>query len=276
MAEGSNWSDLTRRVASGILMAILALGLAWWGGWPFAIFWTAAAVLVLGEWMGIVTGGETPVPVLVVGGAAIVASVCVALLASPALAALLLAGAGLTVAGMRRGRPEALVAGAGVPYAGAMAIPVILLRGDHGLGLAAVLFVFAAVWGSDIMAYFTGRTFGGPKLWPSVSPKKTWSGFIGGTLCGAAAAAIVGVVAGAERPGVLFAVGLGLAILSQGGDLLELALKRRFGAKDAGKLIPGHGGLMDRLDGFVAAGLGALLLGLARNAADPAAGLLRW
>jgi phosphatidate cytidylyltransferase len=276
-AATSNWSDLARRAASGLLLAAIALALAWWGGYPFALFWAAAALLVLGEWEGIVSRGAPSSAVgPPLGAVAVVGAVAAAVWGSHVASVLLLVAGGAAVAALHRGRPFAVLSGLGVPYAGAMAIPIIVLRDGSSTGLVAVLFVFAAVWGSDIMAYFFGRTFGGPKLWPSVSPKKTWSGFLGGTLCGAAAAAACAFAAGFGQAGLLFLVGIVLAVLSQGGDLLESALKRRFGAKDAGTLIPGHGGLMDRLDGFVAASLGALLIGLARNGADPAAGLLSW
>jgi phosphatidate cytidylyltransferase len=276
-AAVSNWSDLARRAASGVLLAAVALALAWWGGYPFALFWTAAAVLVLGEWEGIVSrGAASSVVGPPLGALAVAGAIAAALWGSYLASVVLLVAGAAAVAALHRGRPAAVLGALGVPYAGAMAIPIIVLRDGSSSGLVAVLFVFAAVWGSDIMAYFFGRTFGGPKLWPSVSPKKTWSGFLGGTLCGAAAAAACALVAGFGEAWILILVGIVLAVLSQGGDLLESALKRRFGAKDAGTLIPGHGGLMDRLDGFVAASLAALLIGLARNAANPAAGLLSW
>src|SRR6185436_13865133 len=106
----------------------------------------------------------------------------------------------------RHGREPALSA-AGTLYAGAAALPAILLRHDPS-GAAAVLFVFAVVWGTDIMAYFTGRTLGGPKLWPRVSPKKTWSGFVGGVLCGALAGVAVAAAVGGYRFGPLLALGI--------------------------------------------------------------------
>jgi phosphatidate cytidylyltransferase len=138
--------------------------------------------------------------------------------------------------------------------------------------------LFAVVWVTDIAAYFAGRMIGGPKLWPRVSPKKTWSGAVVGTIAAVAAGlAVVAVVAGAQPWPALAAVCLVLSIASQAGDLAESALKRRFGAKDAGKLILGHGGLMDRLDGFIAAAVVAALIGVARgDVSAPAAGLLIW
>lgn len=158
----------------------------------------------------------------------------------------------------------------------ALAAPVVL-RMDSEMGLAAIVWLFAVVWISDVMAYVCGRLIGGPKLWPAVSPKKTWAGFIGGTAFSAAAATGVAMAFGAPALWPVAAVSLGAAIVSQGGDLFESSLKRRFGVKDSGTLIPGHGGFMDRLDGFVLAGLFALVLGLWRGGLDAAGrGVLMW
>jgi len=161
---------------------------------------------------------------------------------------------------------------AGLLYAGALLIAPVILRSDIALGLAAILFIFAVVWFSDIAAYFAGRAIGGPKLMPRVSPNKTWSGAIGGTICAIAIAALLPriLAAGAPaqfavaiklvHPAVLALLGLMLSIFAQLGDLLESWIKRRFGAKDASHLIPGHGGVMDRLDGFWAAAVAAWAL----------------
>jgi phosphatidate cytidylyltransferase len=158
----------------------------------------------------------------------------------------------------------------------ALAAPVVL-RMDNEMGLAAILWLFAIVWGSDVMAYACGRLIGGPKLWPAVSPKKTWAGFIGGTAFAVAAATAIAAAFHAPSLGPVALVGLIAAIVSQGGDLFESSLKRRFGVKDSGTLIPGHGGLMDRLDGFVLAGLFAMALGLWRGGLDAAGrGVLMW
>jgi phosphatidate cytidylyltransferase len=153
----------------------------------------------------------------------------------------------------------------------------LILRRDPALGFAAMLFVFAIVWVTDIAAYFAGRAIGGPKLWPAVSPKKTWSGAIGGTLGGIAAGLLVAKMAGLVVAPMLVLVALGLSIVAQAGDLLESAIKRHFGAKDASQLIPGHGGLMDRLDGFLTAAAAAVMVGLLRGGLEgPARGLLVW
>ena len=113
-----------------------------------------------------------------------------------------------------------------------------------------MLFLFAIVWATDIAAYFAGRTIGGPKLMPAVSPKKTWSGAIGGALGAVVAGLIVVESAGLGVTPALVILAFMLSAVAQAGDLIESAIKRHFGAKDSSALIPGHGGLMDRLDGF--------------------------
>jgi phosphatidate cytidylyltransferase len=158
---------------------------------------------------------------------------------------------------------------AGLAYAAVIAIVPPLVREDPRLGIAAILWMFAVVWFTDIAAYFTGRALGGPKLCPAVSPKKTWSGFLGGLAAAIIAGAAVAMIASrfgwqppVSLPVVVLVSGVA-SVLSQIGDFGESALKRRFGAKDSGRLIPGHGGVMDRLDGFwaVAALMGVALAG---------------
>jgi phosphatidate cytidylyltransferase len=165
---------------------------------------------------------------------------------------------------------------AGIVYAAVVAIAPILLRSDSQFGLLAVIFLFAVVWTTDIAAYFVGRFVGGPKLWPAISPKKTWSGAIGGTLGAIVAGVAVANFGGVSSwsAAVLAAV---LSIASQAGDLFESHLKRRFGVKDSSHIIPGHGGAMDRLDGFIAAAGVAALVGLVRGGlAHPGRGMLIW
>jgi phosphatidate cytidylyltransferase len=166
---------------------------------------------------------------------------------------------------------------AGVAYAAVLLFAPLILRRDPALGFVALVFLFAVVWATDIAAYFAGRAIGGPKLWPAVSPKKTWAGAVGGTLGGiVAGAAAVGLL-GVPVPPMLLLVACLLSVAAQGGDLLESAVKRHFGAKDAGSIIPGHGGLMDRLDGFLTAAAAAAMVGLIRAGIEaPARGLLVW
>jgi phosphatidate cytidylyltransferase len=220
-------NNLTLRVASALVMAPLALLAAYLGGWVFALFWAAAALAVLWEWMALVKGSLWIV--------------------------------------------------IGIGYAGIMLAAPVILRGDVAFGLLAILLLFAIVWTTDILGYFAGRAFGGPKLWPAISPKKTWSGAIAGTLGATIVAVVVARLFGAFNGGAIAAVALMLSVVAQLGDLLESWIKRKFGAKDASHLIPGHGGVMDRLDGFWAAAFVGCLLGLLRGGFEGAArGLLIW
>jgi phosphatidate cytidylyltransferase len=150
------------------------------------------------------------------------------------------------------------------------------VRLDQVWGFTALMLVLLIVWVTDIGGYFAGRGLGGPKLWPRVSPKKTWAGAIGGfvaSLCVAAGFAAFGL----GKTGPLVLLGAVLSVASQLGDLFESAVKRRFGVKDSSHIIPGHGGLLDRLDGFVAAVVLAAIFGFLRGGADGVGrGLVVW
>jgi phosphatidate cytidylyltransferase len=165
---------------------------------------------------------------------------------------------------------------AGIGYALAASIASSAVRLDPLWGFAALMLVLLVVWATDIGGYFAGRLVGGPKLWPRVSPKKTWAGAIGGL------AASLGVAIGFAaldfgKTVPLLALAAVLSVTSQLGDLFESAVKRRFGVKDSSHIIPGHGGLMDRLDGFVAAVVLAALFGFLRGGADGIGrGLMVW
>jgi phosphatidate cytidylyltransferase len=231
-------SNLILRVISSAVLAPIAILVAWIGGVPFVVFWTVAASIVLWEWSALVKNASE---------------------ADKSLGWF----AGWMVAGL--------------VYAGVLLLCPIVLRGDPRLGFVAMLFIFAIVWVTDIAAYFIGRAVGGPKLWPAVSPNKTWSGAVGGTLGGVAAGLLVVKLAGLVVAPMLVMVALALSAAAQLGDLLESAIKRHFGAKDAGQLIPGHGGLMDRLDGFLTAAAAAVVVGMLRGGLEgPARGLLVW
>jgi phosphatidate cytidylyltransferase len=221
---------LLTRVLSALVLAPIAIGAMYYGGWPFALFWGIAAVIALWEWTRIVGGPRRYAWAL-----------------------------------------------AGVLYAALLFIAPVTLRADTGYGIAAILFLFAIVWTTDIAGYFAGRAIGGPKLAPAISPKKTWSGAIAG-LVGSVIVVVLGARYVSEARLIpLIGVTVLLSILSQAGDLGESALKRRFDVKDSSQIIPGHGGVMDRLDGFWAAAVGAAVIGLARGGlAEPAKGLLIW
>ena len=254
------WGDLRKRALSAVLLAPTALACIWLG----ADAWTGLLALAAGglayEWVVLCNERPWRVPGLIVPAAVLLAGL-VAVLDRERWALVGLAvGAGMAwLLGGRR------ALGAGVLYVGLASVALIWLRGDGAAGRANVLFLVVVVWASDIGAYAAGRLLGGPKLAPAISPGKTWAGAAGGLL----AAMLVGEAAsqalGSAAHGRAALVAGLLGVAAQGGDLLESAIKRRFGVKDSGHLIPGHGGLLDRLDGLltaapVAAGL-ALVLG---------------
>jgi phosphatidate cytidylyltransferase len=264
-------SDLRIRVASGIVLAAVAILAAWLGGWPAALVMTVVAAIVFGEWAAMTA---QPTPQVRTGlGTVAAASVLLAGLGEPALGIVVaLIGALFALAILR----SAWLA-AGIVYAAALGIGLTSLLGDAAFGLQSVAFVLAVVWASDTGAYLVGRTVGGPKLWPAVSPGKTWSGFVGGLAAGVLAGVAVILIARLPVSLGTALAALALALVSVAGDLFESAVKRRFGVKDSGTLIPGHGGMMDRVDGLTFAAAAAALLGLAH--AGPQAlgrGLLLW
>lgn len=268
-------SNLALRVISAAVLAPLAFLAAYFGGWPFALFWCAAALAVLWEWIALVAGPSYRLMFFSSGGA-IAAAGFVAWLDRP-IVALLMIGLGALAAAIFAPRERRLWVTAGVAYAGAMLLAPMFLRADSTYGFAVVVLLFAIVWTTDVVGYFAGRTFGGPKLLPAVSPKKTWSGAIAGTVAAVVVALLVTGMFGSFNKVALVGIAFLLSVLAQIGDLFESWVKRQFGAKDSGHLIPGHGGVMDRLDGFWAAAVAACLIGLLRDGFDaPARGLLVW
>ena len=268
-------SELGTRVLSALVLIPLALAAAYLGGWPWSAFWLIASIGVLWEWLTL--SAPARVGRLTAMGAAGFAIAAACLVTGWfGTAAIVLTLALLTMLALAPAENRVWVAG-GFVYAAILLIAPVLLRGDPTYGGLAVIFLFAIVWMSDIAGYFAGRAIGGPKLWARVSPKKTVSGAIGGTL-GAIGVAVAVAQAGGLRSLLAVAIlACVLSVASQAGDLLESVIKRRFGAKDASQLIPGHGGLMDRLDGFITASFIAAVIGVVRGGLDaPARGLLIW
>ena len=255
-------SDLAIRTASGIAMIAVALTALWFGGVAFWLLAVVAAVVMMGEW-----GGLHGAPARQKRLAQYALCVPLALMAPASLLIEvhdfftlgLLAGAAFFVV-IVTSRPQLAL---GVLYCGLPVFALIVLRRQEPDGLLLTLWAMALVWATDIGAYFAGRSIGGAKLAPSVSPNKTWAGLVGGVIAaglfGAALATWHGL------PWLLAAASPVLAVLAQLGDLYESALKRRAGIKDSGDVLPGHGGVMDRLDGLVpVAPVAALLVLLAR------------
>lgn len=268
-------SNLMLRIVSSLVLAPLAIAAAYFGGLVFFAFWAVAALAVLWEWQTLVCAGERN-PVLATGAVALAGSGLLIVLDRPGIAIALIAlgcfGAAALASNVRR-----MWCAAGLVYAAALLIAPVLLRRDANFGLAAILFLFVIVWLTDITAYFVGRAAGGPKLMPRVSPNKTWSGAIAGTVASMIGGVIVASQFDIGGLAAVAVVAFVLSVVSQVGDLAESAVKRQFNAKDASQLIPGHGGLMDRLDGFITASVVAALIGLLRGGFEaPGRGLLVW
>lgn len=246
------------RIASALVLIPVALVAAILGSPYFDVLVILAGALMAWEWARLV-GEGCLLPPGALGIAAVVAAVAaVQFLPVQQALTVLAAGALLTgaVSGIGRGRGGWYLLG--VLYAGLPCVAILWLR-SQPLGLETVLWLFALVWATDTGAYFAGRTIGGPKLMPAVSPKKTWSGLVGGAAAAAVAGALAGMLIDGASPARLAFASAVLAVVAQAGDLAESALKRHFGAKDSSQLIPGHGGVLDRVDGLVTVVLVAAL-----------------
>jgi phosphatidate cytidylyltransferase len=265
--------NLSTRIIAAAVLIPLAIAIAYAGGWLWAALVTLAAIGLYVEWL-MVVGATAEKRVVASGVAALaVAGFSLAIGRIDAALAVLAIGLAAVVLMMPERRNWAA---AGFLYAGVAEIASVLLRLDAVKGFVALVFVLLIVWVTDSGGYFAGRGIGGPKLWPRVSPKKTWAGAIGGFV-GSLAVACVFAVLDLGKAGPLLAIGGVLSIVSQLGDLFESAVKRRFGVKDSSQIIPGHGGLLDRLDGFVAAVAIAALFGFLRGGADGVGrGLMVW
>lgn len=265
--------NLLMRVLAAAVLAPIAVAIAWAGGWPWALLVMLATIGLYLEWLmvvGLVREWRATAP-----GVAALAIAGICLMAGRLEAAVAVLGGGLAVVALLSPERRGWSSG-GFLYAAAAEVASVLVRQNPASGFAALFFVLLVVWAADIGGYFAGRGIGGPKLWPKVSPKKTWAGAIGG-FAGSLVVAALFAASGAGKSGPLLALGAGLSVISQLGDLFESAVKRRFGVKDSSHIIPGHGGLMDRLDGFVAAIVVAAILGFLRAGADGVGrGIMVW
>ncbi len=271
-----NWGDLGVRAVSALVLVPAVLLDVWAGGVWFTVFAALLGVLMAHEWVGLAHRGNSAQFALHA-----TAALCGAMLPGtagiiPALATI----AVLTVLSLllvrQWGADPTLWTGLGVPYVGLPALALVVLRDDANWGLLAILWILFIVWAADTFAYFAGRIIGGPKLAPAISPKKTWAG-LGGAMAGAALlSAVIAWFAVPGSIGPLMVLAAVLAVVEQGGDLFESSLKRHFGAKDSGDLIPGHGGAIDRVDGLVAVAVAAALIGFLRGGPLVAQGLLHW
>jgi phosphatidate cytidylyltransferase len=243
-------AELRLRIISGIVLAVVVLAATWFGGLPFRMLAAFIGLLIYYEWSTITGLARMAADRF----SNLFGWACVGLVAlevafrSIETAIVLLAGFTVAALALNLVRRKSLWLPAGIFYAGLSAVSLAALRGN---GLATMLFIFAIVWATDIFAYFVGRAIGGPKLAPPISPGKTWSGAIGGAVAGVIGGLLVAYFAGVPLYFTLGVVALVLSVGSQIGDLFESWIKRRFGVKDSSHLIPGHGGVMDRVDGLV-------------------------
>ncbi len=269
--------SLQTRVLSALVLVPVAVAAAWLGGLAFAALCVLAGVLIGWEWAPLFYRDNEKKRqyltlwigsgVIAAGGAALAAPVFLL----PVLGTCYFAALIMIYVKEARTLPAL-----GVVYAAFPVAALIIFRNDADLGLWGVIWLFAVVWSTDIAAYFTGKTLGGPRLSPRWSPNKTWSGLMGGVAAAALAGGIIAFAIGNTSVVRLAALSGVMAIIAQMGDIFESSLKRRAGVKDSSSIIPGHGGVMDRLDGLITVSTLALLIGLARGGENAAKGILIW
>ena len=267
------WADLGLRSASAIVLMPVVLYAVWQGGIWFQMLIAVLAVLIAQEWAAIVHEGSSRMFGLLSLAGLSGVFVTQAQGLDAACAVILVLWLLSVLAWLKNaGSIWSLL---GVFYVGLPMIAFYLLRDNGAWGVWAVLWCFLIVWAADIMAYFAGRMIGGPKLAPLLSPKKTWAG-LGGAVVGAAVLSIVYAWVLGFNAVHLAILAAFLALVEQAGDICESAMKRRYNVKDSGNFIPGHGGVLDRVDGLLAVVLAATIIGFAHRAGQPAEGLLRW
>ncbi|WP_293347636.1 phosphatidate cytidylyltransferase [Phenylobacterium sp.] len=246
-----DWSNLGLRVASAVVLVPAALAAAWFGGWPYLVLIAIGVALLAIEWGGM-SAPVSPTRVAAAVAAAVLIAVFVGYRGDFiwAWGAILLTAAGAAV--VARGVAERPADAAfGVLYIAPAALCLVWLRSTNQ-GAWWTMMLFAATWAADIGAFAVGSTLKGPKLWPRFSPNKTWSGFIGGLAAAMGAGSLMAWISAFElNIWAAALIGLTVGLATMAGDLWESAIKRRFGVKDSGDLIPGHGGLLDRVDGLM-------------------------
>ncbi|MBL4645642.1 MAG: phosphatidate cytidylyltransferase [Rhizobiales bacterium] len=248
-------SNLVVRLISALILAPIVIGIAWLGGWPLFFMTVFLTLCIMHEWFQISHCADNPI-IKFAAFAVLMLGLYMVQIGYVALALLLVLAFALSMLLWRIRSANKYWLSAGCLYAAGFGYSLVFLRNQPEMGLFLLIFVVAIVWSTDVFAYFTGRLLKGPKLAPKISPGKTWSGAIGGLVAGILASYLVVLgwygqeVAGQGTFGVLF-WGAALSGFSQLGDLFESWVKRKFGVKDSGKIIPGHGGVMDRVDGLL-------------------------
>lgn len=255
-------ASLKSRIVSALVLAPVVLGALYAGGIPYILLIGLATVIMAWEWQCLCSSGHFGASGVLF---AIVAAAAVALTSMgyllEAFVPVLIGAVILGFWAAHTSNESGPWLGCGVFAVGLTGIALIWLRQEPN-GLLITVWYLLAVWATDIAAFFTGRAIGGPKLAPSISPGKTWSGLFGGIVAAVLWSIGWALWTDAGQPGTLAALGAAAALTAQLGDLGVSMVKRRFGAKDASQLIPGHGGLLDRVDGVIGAAPVAVVLSL--------------
>lgn len=270
--KGKHPRRLIARIASGLFLGLVTIGSTYAGSYAFAALVAVMSIMMSWEWGGIVRSRRFDAG-FIVHAFAMAASLALAVTDRPGVGVLALftAAAVVLVICASRGGP---MSAAGVLYTGLPAIALVWFRDDVPNGFAAVLFIFSVVWAVDTAAYAAGKSVGGIKLWPSISPNKTWAGTCSGLLASGVVGAVFSFMLVGGPSAYLIVCALVLGFFALAGDLAESALKRVYRLKDASNLIPGHGGFMDRLDGIAGAASVAAVIALIIDAGRPASALL--
>ena len=264
---GGGFADLALRIVTGLAFGVVAISALLAGGPWFVILIAVLSALMAYEWRKISLKEEEPAvagfQILAVVGAAVMAHFGDLKMAIAFLLAVAGAGA-MADALLKRTAGWGLV---GALYVGFAAICLIGLRGDAVEGKYVIYWLAMTVIATDVGAYFSGRIIGGPKLWRRVSPNKTWAGLAGAMVLSAICSAVFSQLALGYVELFLSLLAALTAIVAQSGDLIESAYKRHFGVKDSGAILPGHGGVLDRLDGMLSATLFVAIITLFRDGA---------
>jgi phosphatidate cytidylyltransferase len=272
LASARQHGELVKRGVSGALLGGLALTAVWLGSPTFMLVVMAIGIVMSWEWGRVVRGRDfDPTLIAHALGVAVATALADKSHIGWALAVLVVSG---VIVFVRQTAERPWLSAVGLAYVGLPAMALVWLRAEPDHGLWAVAFVFATVWAHDTFAMLVGKAIGGPRLWPSLSPNKTWAGFAGGILAAAAIGWAANAAIGGTHSFGLTIIGCALGLSAFVGDLVESGLKRRYGMKNASGLIPGHGGFLDRMDGLVTASITAVGVALLLNSARPADGLL--
>lgn len=254
---------MRKRIFSALVLVLLALGAAWAGRPYWDLLVVALGGFMTWEWARLCGGGRISSAGYVLI-ASVLATLLTAELAGFAAALAVLAVAALAVAAVACRHPSgfAIWHGLGTLYVGLPCLALNWTRSIPDDGLTTLLWVLGLVWATDTAAYFAGRAIGGPKLTPRISPNKTWAGLAGGVVAAAGVGLVFAVVTTIVTPWLFVLISASLALVEQVGDLFESSVKRHFGVKDSGGLIPGHGGVLDRADGLIAVAIAVVVLTL--------------